>query len=111
MLGALFIITDPIFSGLAVSLIFGLAQGGIVPAYAMIVREYLPAREAGQKIGLVMMATIFGMALGGWLSGLIYDLTGSYLMAFVNGIAWNFVNIGIMVMVLWRTGARRMARA
>jgi MFS family permease len=102
------------FDGLAslyiVSLVFGLSQGGIVPSYAIIVREYLPAREAGQRVGLVIMATIVGMALGGWLSGLIYDITGSYQAAFLNGIAWNFLNIFIMILILWRTSERRTAR-
>ncbi|MCB1405996.1 MAG: MFS transporter [Rhodobacteraceae bacterium] len=83
-----------------VSLIFGLSQGGIVPAYALIVREYMPAREAGARVGFVMMATILGMALGGWMSGWIYDLTGSYEWAFVNGIVWNAANIAIMLVVL-----------
>jgi MFS family permease len=95
------------FDGLAalyvVSLVFGLAQGGIVPSYAIIVREYLPAREAGARVGFVIMATIVGMALGGWLSGAIFDLTGSYRAAFLNGIAWNAVNILIMLGLLWRT--------
>ncbi len=95
------------FDGLAslyvVSLVFGLSQGGIVPSYALIVREYLPAHEAGQRVGIVIMATIAGMALGGWLSGWIYDLTGSYAAAFWNGIGWNLLNIAIMVMILWRT--------
>ncbi len=86
-----------------VSLIFGLAQGGIVPSYALIVREYLPAKEAGERVGFVMMATIVGMALGGWMSGWIYDVTGSYQMAFINGIGWNVLNIGIMLMVLARS--------
>lgn len=86
-----------------VSLIFGLSQGGIVPSYAVIVREYMPAREAGTWVGLVMMMTVFGMALGGWMSGWIYDITGSYNMAFLNGIAWNLLNISIMVMILIRT--------
>lgn len=98
------------FSGLAslylVSLIFGLSQGGIVPSYAVIVREYLPAREAGQRVGLVIMATILGMALGGWLSGWIYDLTGSYQAAFLNGIAWNVLNMAVMVFILF-SGRRR----
>ena len=70
------------FDGLAslyvVSLVFGLSQGGIVPCYAIIVREYMPARRPASAIGIVMMATIFGMAIGGWMSGWIYDLTGSY---------------------------------
>ena len=86
-----------------VSLIFGLSQGGIVPSYAIIVREYLPAREAGARVGFVIMATILGMALGGWLSGLIYDLTGSYRWAFLNGIAFNALNVGIMLMILMRS--------
>ncbi|MFP4275642.1 MAG: MFS transporter [Paracoccaceae bacterium] len=86
-----------------VSLIFGLSQGGIVPSYAVIVREYLPAREAGARVGFVIMATILGMALGGWMSGWIYDMTGSYRAAFLNGIAWNFLNIGIMLLILART--------
>ncbi len=86
-----------------VSLAFGLSQGGMVESYVIILREYLPAHEAGRRVGLVIMATIVGMALGGWLSGWIYDLTGSYRAAFVNGIAWNVLNISIMAMVLWRT--------
>lgn len=97
---------DGLVSLYLVSLIFGLSQGGIVPSYAIIVREYLPAKEAGQRVGLVMMSTILGMALGGWLSGWIYDLTGSYDAAFLNGIAWNFVNIAIMLFILTRGRAR-----
>ncbi|WP_422371668.1 CynX/NimT family MFS transporter [Hoeflea sp.] len=94
-----------------VSLIFGLSQGGIVPSYAVIVREYLPPKEAGARVGFVIMATIVGMALGGWMSGFIYDLTGSYRMAFLNGIAWNVLNIGIMSLLLFRSRPRRDAVA
>jgi MFS family permease len=90
--------------------VFGLAQGGIVPAYALIVREYMPAREAGARVGFVIMATILGMALGGWMSGWIHDLTGSYQLAFLNGIAWNALNIGIMLIILTRTMRPRRAR-
>ncbi|TIP14473.1 MAG: MFS transporter [Mesorhizobium sp.] len=101
------------FDGLAslyvVSLVFGLSQGGIVPCYAIIVREYMPAKEAGQRVGIVMMATIFGMAIGGWMSGWIYDLTGSYAVAFLNGIAWNLLNVAAMMLLLWK--ARRSAAA
>jgi len=96
------------FDGLAslyiVSALFGLAQGGIVPTYAVIVREYMPAREAGKRVGIVIMATILGMALGGWLSGVIYDWTGSYAAAFLNGIAWNILNVSVMTYLLWRSG-------
>jgi MFS family permease len=89
-----------------VSLIFGLSQGGIVPAYAIIVREYMPAREAGARVGFVLMATILGMALGGWMSGWIFDMSGSYSLAFVNGILWNAANIVIMLVILF-SGRRR----
>lgn len=98
------------FDGLAslyvVSLIFGLSQGGIVPCYAIIVREYLPAAEAGRRIGLVITATIMGMAAGGWVTGLIYDWTGSYAAAFLNGIAWNMINIGAMLAILMKDRGR-----
>lgn len=103
------------FDGLAslymVSLLFGLSQGGIVPSYAIIVREYMPAKEAGARIGVIMASTIFGMALGGWLSGEIYDLTGSYAAAFLHGIAWNVLNLGICLTILWRTGSPRATAA
>jgi MFS family permease len=110
----LFIPMNGLSSLYAVSLIFGLAQGGIVPCYAIIVREYMPATEAGQRVGVVIMATIFGMALGGWLSGWLRDLTGSYEAAFANGIAWNLMNIAVMAFLLWRAtrsgqGPRRTA--
>ena len=94
---------DGMMSLYLLSFMFGLAQGGIIPSYAIIIREYLPAEEAGRRIGFVIMATILGMALGGWLSGWIFDVTGSYQSAFINGIAWNFLNIGIFVLILWRT--------
>jgi MFS family permease len=96
------------FDGLAalyvVSALFGLFQGGIVPAYAVIVREFFPPEEAGVRVGTVLMATVFGMALGGWMSGAIFDLTGSYQAAFLNGILWNLLNLGIAVSLLRRPG-------
>jgi MFS family permease len=92
------------------SALFGLVQGGIVPAYAVIVREFFPPGEAGVRVGTVLMATVFGMALGGWLSGVIFDLTGSYQAAFVNGIAWNLLNAGIAVGLLRRPATPLAAR-
>jgi MFS family permease len=91
---------DGLTSLYVVSALFGLAQGGIVPSYAMIVRDYFPAREAGARVGLVLMATIVGMALGGWLSGEIYDLTGSYRAAFLHGIGWNLLHMAIAFWLL-----------
>ncbi len=91
-----FIPFDGMISLFVVSAIFGLSQGGIVPSYALVVRHFLPAREAGQRIGIVLMLTIFGMAIGGWMSGFIFDQAGSYKMAFLNGILWNIFNLGIL---------------
>ena len=102
------------FDGLAslyvISALFGLFQGGIVPMYAVIVREFFPAEKAGNAIGLVVMATLVGMAFGGWVSGAILDLTGSYQLAFVHGLAWNLLNIAICVFLLWRQGRRAPRR-
>jgi len=100
----LFLPFDGLTSLYIVSALFGLFQGGIVPAYAVIVREFYPPEEAGVRVGTVIMATVFGMALGGWMSGVIFDLTGSYHTAFVNGILWNLLNIGIAVVLLRRPG-------
>ena len=91
---------DGLMSLYVVSALFGLAQGGIVPSYALIVRDYFPAREAGARVSLVLMATVFGMAIGGWMSGAIFDLTGSYRAAFLNGIAWNLLNMSIAFWLL-----------
>jgi MFS family permease len=98
----LFLPFDGLVSLYIVSAMFGLFQGGIVPAYAIIVREYFPPREAGVRTGIVLMATLFGMALGGWVSGAIFDLTGSYRAAFMNGIGWNLLNLAIALWLLRR---------
>jgi len=89
-----------------VSALFGLFQGGIVPSYAIIVREYFPPQQAGARVGIVLMTSMFGMALGGWLSGLIFDLTGSYSAAFLNGLGFNAVNLTIVLWLLSRRRAR-----
>jgi MFS family permease len=88
------------------SILFGLFQGGIVPSYAIIVREYFAPGEAGTRVGIALMATLFGMALGGWLSGVIFDVTQSYQAAFINGILWNLLNLAIVGWLLLRRERR-----
>jgi MFS family permease len=97
----LFLPFDGLASLYVISILFGLFQGGIVPSYAIIVRENFPAANVGVRVSLVLTATMVGMALGGWMSGKIFDLTGSYDAAFVNGIAWNLLNLTI-AFTLWR---------
>jgi MFS family permease len=98
----LFLPFDSLVSLYVISAMFGLFQGGIVPSYAIIVREHFPPNEAGARVGTVMMASLFGMALGGWMSGAIFDWTGSYDAAFVNGILWNLLTITIAFWLLRR---------
>ena len=104
----LFLPFDGLVSLYLISALFGLFQGGIVPSYAIIVREHFPPAEAGARVGTVLMATLFGMALGGWMSGKVFDLTGSYHAAFINGIGWNLLNLTIALLLLGRV--RRMRR-
>ena len=103
----LFLPFDGLVSLYVVSALFGLFQGGIVPSYAIIVREYFDRTQAGARVAVVITATLFGMALGGWMSGAIFDLTGSYRAAFVNGIVWNAVNLSIALFLLMRASAIR----
>ena len=107
----LYLLFDSLFSLYVVSALFGLFQGGIVPSYAIIVREYFPPKEAGTRVGLVLMATLVGMALGGWMSGAIFDLMGSYQAAFLNGLAWNLVNVSIVSLLLLRSRRANSALA
>ena len=106
----LFLPFDGLASLYVISALFGLFQGGIVPSYAIIVREHFSPREAGSRTGTVLMFTLLGMALGGWMSGKVFDLTGSYDAAFVNGIAWNLLNLAIATTLLLRV-RRRLAAA
>ncbi|RYY91047.1 MAG: MFS transporter, partial [Comamonadaceae bacterium] len=100
----LFLPFDGMVPLFVVSALFGLFQGGIVPSYAIIVREYFPPAEASARVGTIIGCTLLGMALGGWMSGKVFDLTGSYHAAFLNGIAWNLLNMAIAVTLLWRAG-------
>jgi MFS family permease len=103
----LFLPFDGLVSLYLVSALFGLFQGGIIPAYTLIVREYFPPALAGSRVGTVLMATLFGMALGGWLSGAIFDWTGSYQAAFWNGLVWNALNVTIITVLVLR--AKKLA--
>jgi MFS family permease len=107
----LFLPFDSLVSLFLVCGLFGLFQGGIVPSYAIIVREYFPPEEAGARVGMTITATLFGMALGGWLTGVVFDATASYKAAFVNGILWNLLNMSIAGWLLARSIATKQAPA
>lgn len=99
----LYLIFDGLTSLYVVSALFGLFQGGIVSSYAIIVRETMPAKEAATRVSSVIMVSLLGMSAGGWISGVIFDMTVSYRAAFLNGIAWNALNIGIVLLLLLRS--------
>lgn len=110
----LYLAFDSLSSLWVISGLFGLFQGGIVPMYAVIIRQFLPPREAGTRIGLVLMATVLGMAAGGLVSGMIYDASGSYRLAFLHGFLWNCVNLALVSWLILRprmTGSARPRQA
>jgi MFS family permease len=107
----LYMLFDGLVSLYVISALFGLFQGGLVPMYAVIVREYFAPQEAGMRVGILLFASLVGMALGGWLSGVIFDLTGSYQAAFLNGLLWNLMNAAIALWLVLRPGRRRLAAA
>lgn len=106
---ALFIPFDGLTALYLIAALFGLSQGGIVPSYAIIVRSYFPASEAGWRIGTTLLFTMIGMALGAWLAGLSFDITGSYAAAFLMAIAFNAFNALIALWLLLRDRHRRHA--
>jgi MFS family permease len=104
-----YLIADGLTSLYLASILFGLFQGGIVPSYAIIVREYFPPREAATRVGFTISITVVGMALGGWMGGVLFDMTGSYRAAFINGIAWNVLNAAIAAWLLMRQSRHAQA--
>ncbi len=106
-----YLIDDSLNSLYLASAMFGLFQGGIVPSYALIVREYFPPKEAGFRVGLAISSTLVGMALGGWMGGVLFDMTGSYRAAFINGIAWNLLNGAVAWWLLFRQNRRNVYAA
>ncbi|MDQ0391242.1 MFS transporter [Labrys monachus] len=105
----LYLFFNSLSSLYVISGLFGLFQGGIVPMYAVIIRQFLPPREAGARIGFVIMATILGMAFGGLSSGLIFDASGSYRLAFLHGFLWNCVNLALVAWLILRPRAKPRA--
>lgn len=107
----LYLLFDGLGQLYVISALFGLFQGGIVPSYPIIVREFFPAREVGWRVGVCIGATTVGMAAGGWMSGWIFDRTGSYAAAFVNGLGWNLLHLAIAAFLLIGARPRRLALA
>ncbi len=86
-----------------IAAVFGLSYGAILPAYPIIIREYMPASEIGRRTGIVILFGTIGMAIGGWLGGIAFDTTGSYVPAFLTGVAANLGNVVIIGALIYRT--------
>ncbi len=106
---ALYFSFDGLSSLYVISILFGLFQGGIVPSYAIIVREYFPPQEAAVRVGIVIAISVAGMAVGGWVAGWIFDLTASYRTAFALGFLANILNLAIAVWLLLRLPKPKLA--
>ena len=87
-----------------ISIAFGLSQGGIVPSYTIILRAFFPPKQAGWRISTSFLFTVAGMAFGGWIAGLLYDLTGSYTVSFLNAIGFNILNLWIAASLIKKSG-------
>ena len=99
---AALVFADDLASLYIVAALFGIGYGGILPCYPIIVREYLPASQVGRRTGIVILCAGGGMALGAWFGGAIFDLTGSYKMAFLIGAGFNLANLAIIAGLILR---------
>jgi MFS family permease len=84
---ALYLLSGGLGSFYALALVFGFAYGGVMPLYAILVREYFGERVMGAAFGAVSLAATLGMALGPWAGGWMFDALGSYAWMFVGSAA------------------------
>jgi MFS family permease len=104
---AAFLLTQNEVGLFVIAGIYGLGFSGIIPSYAVTIRDLFPSAEASWRIPAVLFTGMSGMAVGSWLSGWIFDYFGSYAPAFAMGVVFNLVNlilIGFLVMRLPRRG-------
>ena len=80
---SLYLVTRDLMSFYALALLFGFAYGGVMPLYAILVREYFGARIMGTMFGAVGAVSTLGMALGPLAGGWLYDTFGSYFWLFI----------------------------
>lgn len=99
---AFYAVVDSLLGLYVLSGVFGLVFGGIVPAYALAVRELFPDSQAGWRMGVVFLFGTVGMAIGGVMGGWVFDLTGTYSLAFLTGLVFNIINLVTISTLLWR---------
>ncbi|MDP6174344.1 MAG: MFS transporter [Rhodospirillales bacterium] len=98
----IFIMVQKLWLLYILAVLFGLGYGGLFPVYAVIVREHLPANQAGRRTGIVMMFGAVAMGFGGWMGGYMFDLTESYTLPYLIGVGFNVVNLAIVLTLISR---------
>ena len=94
---SLYVFSDTTTSFYALSMLFGIAYGGVMPLYAILVREYFGARVMGTAFGAVAMISTFGMAIGPWAGGWVYDAFGSYFWLYIGSFG---IGLGAVAIAL-----------
>jgi MFS family permease len=94
---SLYLVTRDLLGFYALALLFGLAYGGVMPLYAIVVREYFGERIMGTAFGAVALVSTLGMALGPWAGGWVYDRLGSYAWLFIGSAA---IGLGAVAIAL-----------
>ncbi|MGA3398722.1 MAG: MFS transporter [Acetobacteraceae bacterium] len=94
---SLYLFTRDLTSFYALALLFGLSYGGVMPLYAILVREYFGARLMGTLFGAVAMVSTLGMALGPWAGGWVYDTFGSYFWLYIGSFGIGLGAVAIAV--------------
>ena len=84
------------------AMLFGIGFAGIMPCYALIIRLLFPIGQVGWRIASQYLFASLGMALGGWLGGAVFDLTGSYDSAFLIGFGFNVLNLFLAAIIYVR---------
>jgi len=105
---SLYLFTRELGGFYAVALVFGFAYGGVMPLYAVVVREYFGERIMGSVFGAVSTAATLGMALGPVTGGWLYDGLGSYAWMFIGSSG---IGLGAVAVAVTFRPPRRLAVA
>jgi MFS family permease len=99
---AMFTVVESLWALYVVAVLCGLGYGGLFPIYAVATRDHLPLNEVGRRTGIIFLFGSGAMGFGSWMGGYLFDVTGSYTMPFLIGVAINATNLVIVVLLILR---------
>ena len=102
---SLYVFTRELTTFYAVAVVFGFAYGGVMPLYAILVREYFGARIMGAAFGAVAFVSTLGMAIGPVAGGWLYDAFGSYFWLFLGSFG---IGLGAVAIAATFRAPRRL---